>query len=253
MVRGGVVEAADRVGSRNWRMLWTHDAYRLASLNRLGAADALRRSANLSLSMYVAGLAAFRRMRGSGQRRSSAMEPTLKKKIEDALRAACAPAPAIVLLEDAGSDRVGGQVVSTAFDGLRPSQRQDLIWKHLDAALTAHEVVRSATRSPSSRTRADLEAPASAGLAKVRDRALSIGGTSGTDRLRHARRSQRATFFPGSATDGARRSCDEGAAQLPWRRRGSRDTRECTWRPSMSKRGSCKRWPRAIRPPSISP
>jgi hypothetical protein len=33
-------------------------------------------------------------------------------------------------------------VVSTAFDGLRPSLRQDLIWKHLDAALTAHEVVR---------------------------------------------------------------------------------------------------------------
>lgn len=37
---------------------------------------------------------------------------------------------------------MGGQVVSTAFDGLKPSLRQDLIWKHLDAALTAHEVVR---------------------------------------------------------------------------------------------------------------
>jgi stress-induced morphogen len=70
------------------------------------------------------------------------MESKLKKKIEDALREACAPARVDVLLEDAGSDRVGGQVVSTAFDGLRPSQRQDLIWKHLEAALTAHEATR---------------------------------------------------------------------------------------------------------------
>ena len=39
-------------------MLWTPDGYRFASLNRLGAADALRRSASFSLSMYVAGVAA---------------------------------------------------------------------------------------------------------------------------------------------------------------------------------------------------
>ncbi len=70
------------------------------------------------------------------------MEPSLKKKIEEALHAACAPAPADVLLEDAGSDRVGGQVVSVAFDGLRPSERQDLLWKHLDAALTPREATR---------------------------------------------------------------------------------------------------------------
>jgi hypothetical protein len=39
-------------------MRWTADGYRLASLNRLGAADLLRRQERFSLSMYVAGLAA---------------------------------------------------------------------------------------------------------------------------------------------------------------------------------------------------
>jgi hypothetical protein len=39
-------------------MIWTPDSYRLAALNRLGAADSLRRAGNYSLGMYVAGVAA---------------------------------------------------------------------------------------------------------------------------------------------------------------------------------------------------
>jgi acid stress-induced BolA-like protein IbaG/YrbA len=70
------------------------------------------------------------------------MEPTLKKTIEDALRAACAPALAEVLLEDSGNGHVGGQVVSSRFDGMKPSERQDLIWAHLDAHLTRHDATR---------------------------------------------------------------------------------------------------------------
>jgi hypothetical protein len=37
---------------------WTPNVYRLAALDRIGAADLLRRQTRLSLSMYVAGLAA---------------------------------------------------------------------------------------------------------------------------------------------------------------------------------------------------
>jgi hypothetical protein len=66
------------------------------------------------------------------------MERLLKKKIEDALRRACAPAAAEVLLERVG-DHLGGHVVSTRFLGMTPSQRQDLMWKQLDAALTPAE------------------------------------------------------------------------------------------------------------------
>ncbi len=39
-------------------MLWNPDGYRLAALNRIGAADLLRRDGNYVLSMYIAGVAA---------------------------------------------------------------------------------------------------------------------------------------------------------------------------------------------------
>jgi acid stress-induced BolA-like protein IbaG/YrbA len=71
------------------------------------------------------------------------MDATLKqKRSKEASRKACSPAPADVHLEDAGSSHVGGQVVSPRFDGMTPSQRQDLIWAHLDVALARHEATR---------------------------------------------------------------------------------------------------------------
>ncbi len=70
------------------------------------------------------------------------MDPTLMQKIENALRNACAPDVAIVRLESAGGDHVGGQVISSRFDGMRPSERQDLIWERLDVDLTPLEARR---------------------------------------------------------------------------------------------------------------
>ncbi len=92
------------------------------------------------------------------------MEQTLRKKIEDALREACAPATAEIRLEDAASDRMGGEVISSRFDGLRPSERQDLIWRFLDAALNRHEATRiSFVVAVTPAERAELAAESHAG------------------------------------------------------------------------------------------
>jgi stress-induced morphogen len=67
------------------------------------------------------------------------MEQELKDKIERALKLACEPQESECLLEPSGSDHIGGQVISDKFDGLTPSQRQDLIWGFLDEALSPYE------------------------------------------------------------------------------------------------------------------
>jgi len=67
----------------------------------------------------------------------------LKKKIDAALRKACLPHKAPVIeLEGTSVGRVGGRVISDRFKSLTPTARQDLIWKFLDAALSAHEATR---------------------------------------------------------------------------------------------------------------
>jgi len=70
------------------------------------------------------------------------MDSTRMQKIENALRNACASDVAIVRLENAGSDPVGGQVLSSRFDSMRPSERQDLIGARLDVDLTPLEARR---------------------------------------------------------------------------------------------------------------
>ncbi len=68
------------------------------------------------------------------------MDEELKGRIITALKAACLPdADPEIALEESGPTRVGGAVVSTRFAGMTPSARQDLIWEHLDAALSPHE------------------------------------------------------------------------------------------------------------------
>jgi hypothetical protein len=70
-------------------------------------------------------------------------QEALKRKIAAALRKACLPDRSpLIELEDSGADRVGGRVVSKRFARMMPTARQDLIWKHLDQALTAHEATR---------------------------------------------------------------------------------------------------------------
>jgi hypothetical protein len=70
-------------------------------------------------------------------------QEALKKKITTALRKACSPdkSPEIEL-EDSGANRIGGRVISKRFARMTPSARQDLIWKHIDEALTPHEATR---------------------------------------------------------------------------------------------------------------
>ena len=64
------------------------------------------------------------------------MDPTLKKKIEDALREACSPAPADVRWGDAARDRVGGEVISSRFEGMRPSDLSGGMKKRVGLART---------------------------------------------------------------------------------------------------------------------
>jgi hypothetical protein len=69
------------------------------------------------------------------------MAKSLKEKVADALKEAVGES-ARIELEDAPSDKVGGFVLSGSFAKLSPSERQDLIWKHLDAHLTLFERTR---------------------------------------------------------------------------------------------------------------
>jgi hypothetical protein len=63
----------------------------------------------------------------------------LKRKVAKSLRAACSPHQVQVRLEAAGGAHVGGEVISTRFDKLKPSERQDLIWKRLGTDLSPHD------------------------------------------------------------------------------------------------------------------
>lgn len=69
------------------------------------------------------------------------MAKSLKDKVIDALKEAVGEG-ARIELEDAPSEKVGGFVLSGAFAKLSPSERQDLIWEHLDAHLTPFERTR---------------------------------------------------------------------------------------------------------------
>jgi hypothetical protein len=70
-------------------------------------------------------------------------QEALKKKIANALRKACLPdrTPAIEL-ETTAVNRVGGLVISKRFARMTPTERQDLIWRHLDQVLTPQEARR---------------------------------------------------------------------------------------------------------------
>lgn len=66
------------------------------------------------------------------------MDLGLKRRVEAALRRACGD-DAVIALEETPEDRIGGKVVSVKFDGMRPHQRQELIWDEFDAALNQQE------------------------------------------------------------------------------------------------------------------
>lgn len=69
------------------------------------------------------------------------MAKSLKDKVTDALKEA-AGEDARIELEDAPSDKVGGLVLSGSFAKMSPSERQDLIWNHLDLHLSPFERTR---------------------------------------------------------------------------------------------------------------
>jgi hypothetical protein len=69
------------------------------------------------------------------------MAKSLKDKVVDALEEAVGK-DALVELEEAPGDKVGGLVLSGSFASQSPSERQDHIWKHLDAHLSPFERAR---------------------------------------------------------------------------------------------------------------
>jgi hypothetical protein len=69
------------------------------------------------------------------------MEKSLKDKVADALKEAVGN-DARIELEDVPGEKVGGLVLSGSFARQSPSERQDHIWKHLDAHLSLFERTR---------------------------------------------------------------------------------------------------------------
>jgi hypothetical protein len=69
------------------------------------------------------------------------MAKSLKDKVTDALKEAVGDS-ARIELEDAPGDKVGGLVLSGSFASQSASERQDHIWKHLDAHLSPFERTR---------------------------------------------------------------------------------------------------------------
>lgn len=68
------------------------------------------------------------------------MEEELRRKVVDALRQACLPDPKPdIRLEETGAEHLGGSVISTRFEEMAPSARQDVIWQQLDKALSPPE------------------------------------------------------------------------------------------------------------------
>lgn len=65
----------------------------------------------------------------------------MKQKVRKALDAAANDlgATAEVVLEDVPPNRIAGRMLSPGFAQLSPSERQDLIWRHLDDELNAYE------------------------------------------------------------------------------------------------------------------
>lgn len=68
------------------------------------------------------------------------MDERVRTKTVEALKLACLPddRPEI-LLDEAGGERIGGAVISTRFERMTPSERQDLIWARLDEALSPYD------------------------------------------------------------------------------------------------------------------
>jgi hypothetical protein len=64
----------------------------------------------------------------------------IREKVKKALQSACQGYnnPRIEL-EENPPGQVGGMILSEAFEGLSPTERQDLIWRHLDEELTEDE------------------------------------------------------------------------------------------------------------------
>lgn len=71
------------------------------------------------------------------------MAKSLRDKVTDALKEAVGEDPkAVIELDDVAPDKVGGFVLSGSFAPQTPSERQDRIWKALDAHLNAFERTR---------------------------------------------------------------------------------------------------------------
>jgi hypothetical protein len=66
------------------------------------------------------------------------MAKSLKDKVTDALKEAVG-ADARIELEDAPGNEIGGLVLSGSFATKSFGERQDLIWRHLDAHLNTNE------------------------------------------------------------------------------------------------------------------
>lgn len=69
------------------------------------------------------------------------MAKSLKDKVTEALKEAVGEG-ARIELEDVPGEKVGGLVLSGSFASQSPSERQDHIWKHLDARLSTIERTR---------------------------------------------------------------------------------------------------------------
>jgi hypothetical protein len=69
------------------------------------------------------------------------MAESLKDKVASALKEAVGE-NARIELEDVPGGKVGGLVLSGSFASQSASERQDHIWKHLDARLTQYERTR---------------------------------------------------------------------------------------------------------------
>ena len=70
------------------------------------------------------------------------MAKSLKDKVTDALDEAVAGKVAHLELEDVSGDKVQGLLLSDAFAGQSASERQNRIWKYLDAHLSSFERTR---------------------------------------------------------------------------------------------------------------
>jgi hypothetical protein len=66
----------------------------------------------------------------------------VKIRVERAIKALTGDVPADISLEDVPPDKVAGEVVSDAFRGILPSDRQIRLWDELDKVLDTYERTR---------------------------------------------------------------------------------------------------------------